>query len=192
MSIDKISEEDKRKLGVNIEKTIDEFCFKEKVDIALLLSDEAKKDLAKTVSDLICTTINCSKIDKEIVNETVKTTVREMSRVEAWIFRDWQSALGDMMIKKASTDTDRKFEVIGFKEFERLYLSQDVEDRKWIERIDRLFKNLDVSIADRFDARTLQFKNIYKATYGLLEAYSKVKTSEIDLTGDALKNLKQL
>jgi hypothetical protein len=192
LQIANISKEEKKKLGVNIEKAVDEFCFKENVEIALLLSDEGKKGLAKEVCDLICTTLKCSKIDKEVINETVRTTIREMSRVEAWIFRDWQSALGDMMIKKASSDTDRKFEVIGFKEFERLYNSSEPEDKKWIERIDRLFKNLDVSIDDRFDARTLQFRNIYDATYVLLEAYSKVKTSEIDLAGDALKDLKQL
>jgi len=187
-----ISEEEKKKLGVNIEKIVDEFCFKENVDIALSLSDEGKKGLAKEVCDLICSTIKCSKLELEVVSETVKTAIKEVSRVEAWIFRDWQSALGDMMIKKASSDTERKFEVIGFKEFERLYNSTEPEDKKWIARIERLFKNLDVSIDDRFDARTLQFKNIYNATYGLLEAYSKVKTGKIDLTGEALKDLKQL
>ncbi|MCU7549828.1 hypothetical protein OCK74_11920 [Chitinophagaceae bacterium LB-8] len=192
LPINSLQKEDKNKLGVNIEKIIDEYCFKEKVEIPLELSEETKQNLAKAVSDLICTTIKCSKVDKEIINETVKTTIKEMSRVEAWIFRDWQSALGDMMIKKASNDTERKFEVIGFKEFEQLYTSNEPEDRKWIERIDRLFRNLDVSLNDRFDARTQQFKNIYKATYGLLEAYSKVNTSDIDLTGDALNKLKKL
>jgi hypothetical protein len=192
LPINNISKAEKNKLGVNIEKIVDEFCFNEKVEIALSLSDEGKKDLAKEVCDLICTAVKCSRIHKDVINETVETTIKEMSRVEAWIFRDWQSALGDMMIKKASSDTDRKFEVIGFKEFEHLYNSTEPEDKKWIERIDRLFKNLDVSIDDRFDARTQQFKNIYNATYGLLEAYSKVKTSDIDLTGEALKDLKQL
>ncbi|KFF22919.1 hypothetical protein [Chryseobacterium sp. JM1] len=192
LKIDKLQSEQRNKLGVDIEKAIDELCFKENVEIALNLSDEGKKCLAKEVCHLICTTINSPKIDIEVINETVKTVIREMSRVEAWIFRDWQSALGDMMIKKASNDTDRKFEVIGFKEFEQIYFSEEPEDKKWIERIDRLFKNLDVSIDDRFDARTQQFRNIYNATYNLLEAYSKVKTSNIHLTANALKDLKQL
>ena len=79
------------------------------------------------------------------------------------------------MIKKASGETERKYEIIGFKEFEKLYFSEEPEDKKWIGWIDRLFKNMDVSIDDRFDARTHQFKNIYNAAYGILEAYSKIK-----------------
>jgi hypothetical protein len=189
LEIANISNEEKRKLGVSIENAIDKFCFKENIEIPLLLTEGSKKDLAKTVSDLICSKINCTKIGNEIINETINTAVKEMSRVEAWIFRDWQSALGDMMIKKAANDTDRKFEVIGYKEFEQIYFSQEPENRKWIERIDRLFKNLDVAIADHFDSRAQQFKNIYKATYELLNAYSKVKTNSVDLTSDALSNL---
>lgn len=115
-----------------------------------------------------------------------------MSRIEAWIFRDWQSAFGDMMIKKVTNDTNRKFEIIGYKEFEQIFFSEDPENKKWIERINRLFKNLDVSIEDRFDSRTQQFKNIYSASYKLIVACSKVKTSNIDFTSDALENLKEL
>lgn len=192
LPIENVSEEEKRKLGVHIERVIDEFCSKENVDIPLSLKEETKIDLAKAISDLICDTVKSPKIEKSIIKKTIKTTIREMSRVEAWIFRDWQSALGDIMIKKASIETDRKYEVIGFKEFEQLYISNDLENRKWIERIDRLFKNLDVSLDDRFDARKQQFKNIYNATYELLMAFSKVKTNDIDLMGESLKNLKQL
>lgn len=190
LSVINLSQKEKEKLGASIERTIDEFCFKENVEIPIELSEEARKDLAGAVCDLICVTIKCPKIDKEIINETVKTTIREMSRIEAWIYRDWQSALGDMMIKKASNDTDRKYEVIGYKEFERLYSSGDPEDKKWIDRIDKLFKNLDISLDDRFDARIQQFKNIYQATIEVVEAYTKIGSSNIDLTGDALKELK--
>jgi hypothetical protein len=181
--------EEKKKLGILVERIVDEYCFNENVEIPIFLSDEKKRVLAKKVCDSICEHISIAPIDETIINESVNFTIKEMSRIEAWIFRDWQSALGDLMIKKSSSDVERKFEVIGFKEFENIYYSQIPEEKKWIGRINRLLKNLDVSVEDRFDARTQQIVNIYKATYNLLNAYSKVKTSEIDIVTDKLVEL---
>jgi hypothetical protein len=191
LNIDKVSDEVLGRLGTEIENTVDKFCFNENVEIAQMLSYEAQKELAKTICDLICLKIKHSKIDVEIINEHLKTSIKEMSRVESWIFRDWQSAFGDMMIVK-SIGQERKYDVIGFKEFEQLYHSDDPENRKWINRIDRLFKNLNVEVDDRFDSRTLQLKNVYEATYMLLEVYSKVMKNKIDLSSEALKELKRL
>lgn len=53
LDISKISNDEKRKLGVSIENSVDDYCFKENTEIPLLLSEDNKKELAKTVCDLI-------------------------------------------------------------------------------------------------------------------------------------------
>ncbi len=192
LDVSKLVPIEKKKLGVSIENFIDKHCFEQNVEVPTLLTDEKKLELAYDVCDLICGRANCSKIARKVIGESLQTSIKEMSRVEGLLYRDWQSAIGDLMIKPAISGSDRKFEVVGFKEFEQMFHSEELETKKWFDRINRLFRNLDVEVEERFDARTLQLKNVYKATYKLLEAYSKVQMGNIDITKNALTNLKEL
>lgn len=51
---------------------------------------------------------------------------------------------------------------------------------------------MDITVKDHYDSRIQQFRNIYKATYELLKAYSKVKSGTIDITKKVLEDLKTL
>lgn len=190
-NLDLSSEDDsvKNYLSVNIQDIIDKYCEKKLVEIPILLNKKSKIKLINEISDLISSRINNQGIRAEISNENIENMIQSISRTESWIYRDWQSAIGDMMIKK-DISAGRQYEVMGYKEFEKIYFSEDQENIKWILRITGLFKNLDFSIDDKYDARPHQFKNIYAAVYNLLETYSHIKLESIDLTSKALTELK--
>ncbi|MGC1586005.1 MAG: hypothetical protein WA791_09905, partial [Rhodomicrobium sp.] len=82
---------------------------------------------------------------------------------EAYIYRDWQAAIGDLMITGV-TAGPRRFDVIGYGVFETRYLdSQSIEpgvgDRRWFDRLESLFHDLDMSKTGLFDARRQQVEN---------------------------------
>lgn len=93
---------------------------------------------------------------------------------EAYIYRDWQTAIGDLMIVSA-TGGSRRFDVIGFGEFEDRYLKahsnrQEAEkstDRRWFDRLEALFHDLDMTKDGMFDARRQQIKNLHQACVAL-------------------------
>lgn len=86
---------------------------------------------------------------------------------EAYLYRDWQSAIGDMMIVPFDSPGGRKFDVSGFRDFERLYkqakANESHDDRSWILRLEALFTDLDMDKRGMFDARRDQLRKTYKA-----------------------------
>ncbi len=99
---------------------------------------------------------------------------------EAYIYRDWQSAIGEIMLQPI-TSTRRRFDVIGFAAFEKRFSTEsrqgapgdstlDHHDKRWLHRLQDLFSDLDMSNADIHDARRDQLRVFMAATDGLLAA----------------------
>ena len=111
--------------------------------------------------------------------------IQELSRKESWLYRDWQAGIGDLMIIKIDHSA-RNFAVIGFKEFETFILSGTDEQKRWVDRLNKLFDNLDVSGADRYDARVQQLWNTMVATAKLVKTLAKVKTRQHIVSKDTI------
>ena len=107
---------------------------------------------------------------------------------EAYIYRDWQSAIGDTMIVGV-TGAPRRFEVIGFGEFEDRYLKSRASDgsqfdRRWLDRLEALFHNLDMQMTGIFDARRQQLRTLHE-DLGALELHLREKRTELSAVGVA-------
>ncbi len=81
---------------------------------------------------------------------------------EAWIYRDWQSAIGDLLISPAP-DGARAYDVIGYRQFERMCVAGDAEQRRWIARISALLDDLEMSADASIDARVDVVRAVYRA-----------------------------
>lgn len=155
------------------------------------LSEEARKQLAIDINRLIAIEAGHPLATNDEICATLPDFSKELSRTLVLIYRDWQAAIGDLVLKRNEKES-RKFEVVGYKEFEQLYLSESSEHKKWLERASRLFKNLDVTVEERFDGRTRQLKDLYKTVYEILLALSKISTSNVDLAKISIKRLPKL
>lgn len=69
----------------------------------------------------------------------------------------------------------RKFEVIGYGDFERICEEGDSYQKRWIGRLFDIFDDVDFSIEDRFDARPRQLRTILSATADLVLALHKAQ-----------------
>ena len=132
-----------------------------------------QETICQEVSGYLCDEAKINQLSGEIVSETRARAVRSLSIREAWLYRDFQSGIGDMMIREVS-GANRRFDVLGFKEFEELLYSDDKETKRWMDRLRRVFDGLDVSGADKFDARVLMLENTFLATIDILKALTEI------------------
>ncbi len=81
---------------------------------------------------------------------------------EAWIYEDWQIAIGELMVKNDPLN-ERYFSIVDYGTFEQWLLSKKTATARWIRRIQQLFDQLDFAIAPIQDARINQLKNTYQS-----------------------------
>jgi hypothetical protein len=85
---------------------------------------------------------------------------------EAWIFRDWQQAIGDFMLQDLR-EAARRFDVIGFRDFIERYRNsfskERHHDRELLGHLEALFRDLDLSKVSIFDARREQLQEVHAA-----------------------------
>ncbi|MCZ0743313.1 hypothetical protein OWD07_22830 [Vibrio diabolicus] len=80
-----------------------------------------------------------------------------------------------MLVKSESKN--RTFDVIGYKEFEMMFESDDVENQKWVSRLGKLFDGVVIKDANANDMRIKQLENTYKSIAKLILT---IKNSEIE------------
>lgn len=140
------------------------------------LSDEDRIALAES-----CAVIVRERAMVEIPTALVKRTAEQASVIfgikEAYIYRDWQAAIGDMMIEEAKAGA-RHFIVIGFGAFEDLYVAAKAKDgqgtaARWFDRLEALFHDLDMEQSGAFDARREQVRKLHTCCRTLEDALNK-------------------
>jgi hypothetical protein len=188
LDVSELSEIELEKAGVEVEFYIDASCALENVVLPSQLTDVKKTSLIREVAAHLCNVTNNLTIPDAQLSVMRDACVQEMSRIEAYLYRDWQSALGDLVIREVSNE-ERKYEVIGYKAFEELYDSTDLTVKKWISRADKVFNNLDVRTPNKYDDRRTQLRQLYQSTYSLLKTLSRNKTSNVNVAKKAIKDL---
>lgn len=160
-------------------------------DLLINLDNTTQIKLCKAISNYLCKQAGIAPLTEDIISETRARAVRALSIREAWLYRDFQSGLGDVMIREIEGATTR-FEVLGFKEFEELLHSNDENTKRWMLRLKRVFDQLDISGADQFDARVQMLENTLLATINLLVALTEVDKSRSTYAADSVAEAKKL
>ncbi|MFG1664181.1 hypothetical protein [Streptomyces sp. Y7] len=155
--------------GIRIDREQRRFLHEAQVAGATHLSDEDQLRLCQAVADMLAEVVECPRIADGIVGETRHRAVSCLAVREAWIYRDWQAAIGDLMLRDAQMG-QRQFEVIGYKQFEAMGTNGEEEDRLWLRRLNTVIDDLDVGGDRTRDARIDQLREVYVATARIIEA----------------------
>jgi hypothetical protein len=171
-----------RDLAVAVDNSLHSFLTREHKNHALELSDEVKKQLCCDAAELISEGLNV-KIPAELITGERSRAIVFFGIKEAYVYRDWQQAIGDLMLVD-TTGARRRFDVIGYDTFETLFLTSDEKDEtgfRWIRRLDAVFAGLEPDKEDIFDARRDQLKSVLEASLHLervldekIKQYSKL------------------
>ena len=129
ISLSNLSNENQAKLAVKIEDLFFNIIKGNKIIPANKLSEEEQLQLLQNIVDTICVTAKCTKINTDIIIETKNRAINEISRIETWIYRDWQNAIGDLMLKDLE-NSSRRYDLIGYGDYEELFYTGN----KWLLR----------------------------------------------------------
>ncbi len=139
--------------------------------LAAALTDEQQLSLCKELAEAIAAVYEKSPPNDRVIRETQARAVQVLSLRESWLYRDWQSAIGDTMLRETAME-GRLFEVIGFGDFEEIADDSELPNR-WINRISAITDDLDVTQPPQFDARLQQLRNTIVASSRLIIALAE-------------------
>lgn len=147
--------------------------------------DLGATDQIELIDSVISDISPYAEIDRSKANNPAKREdlIKILGIKESWIFRDWQQAIGDFMIRETSIH-HRAFDVIGYGDFifEARNSLNNLEDKNhcWIRNLYNLFDDLNPSTVDIFDARQNQIRATLVALKTMNEAIEQQKNNYRD------------
>ncbi|MEM7657948.1 MAG: hypothetical protein AAF399_17615, partial [Bacteroidota bacterium] len=161
----------------------------------LSFSKDEQVDILRKVAALLCEAIDEKLVLDDVLTSHRSTAYRALARTEAWIYRDWQQAIGDVMLRESNMESStRKLTVIGYLEFEQLYLEHQSNENEhlWLERIEQLFYNLNLHLgnADEIDARVGQLRTLSKTLVDLVQVLEEADSGSDLFTEDEREEMK--
>lgn len=182
-----ISEQDGRDLAIAIDNVLRSILTQEGKTYASELTDNAKEQLCSAAAAIISRGLNVN-IPPELITGERSRAIIFFGIKEAYVYRDWQQAIGDLLLIKL-TGTPRRFDVMGYAQFESFFLGSDQAqetERRWIRRLDKVFAGLEPDKEDVFDARRDQLKRVSQAAERLQRVLEEKIEQYANLTAQAL------
>ena len=173
-------------LSISLERILKTRLKKCGVKLAVDLDFDNLLGLCRDSSDFLCQELNFTPLNDDRLKKMLNQAAKFFSIREAWIYRDWQAGIGELMLIQSESSV-RDYDVLGYKKFELMLKSDDEETSLWISRIANLFENLDISLDDGQDVRVKQLGATFKAIAKLIES---INNSELDNTPFSVNTLK--
>jgi hypothetical protein len=131
----------------------------------LLGVDAARQaELVARVADVLCNALQRPPLPRQLLAETWSRAIRILAVEQSWIYRDWQQAIGDMMILPVEGAT-RRYGVIGFGAFEAAYRE---DSSVWCGRLRDLVVGIDATSPEPSDFRLDQLRRVARAVAGIV------------------------
>lgn len=172
-----------RRAGIQIDWRFKNFLHEKSASSASDLSDSDALELSQKIADAMTAAFGCKSVAKRVISETLNRAMTYLSVREAWVYRDWQAAIGDVMLRETQPGV-RFFEVIGYKDFETLCLEGREGDRTWMRRLNAVIDDLDIHGDRSEDARIEQLRTVYIATAEIIRALHLVDPKKSMITAD--------
>lgn len=164
--IQKLPNSEKAKIAIKLENELYSFSDSKELQNIKTLSMKNQIKLLNSLALVITDSVGSKKLGKSVIMANRDNAINMIVRQEAWIYRDWQSAIGDMMLIPVEQSSN-KFTVMGYGQFENLFSEGNI----WIKRIKTLFTNLNVDADSAYDGRIDQLKNVFICSLRLIIAF---------------------
>ena len=163
--------------AIAVEDRIDRALHGEIATLAAGLESATQLKLCRELADLIAKESDSKEIQAAVLKETQARSVCQIDIRQAWLYRDWQTAIGDMVIRETKA-ANRNFEVIGYGEFEEMLLGPTKAQYRSLSRISALFHGVDFERKDLYDARPAAIHKLLDATAALIAALADARISK--------------
>lgn len=171
------------KFSVEIDDLVQRFQEEHGEEYIADLKPELQEEFIKELDNLMKSlNINCSNIyDKK------KEIIKEVSIKLALIYRDWQQAIGDLMLKRSE---DGIYSTLSFKDFEKKWDKyKNGANNIWLQRVEKIFENLDLRVDVNSDSRIGQLKRVYDNAYTLMDKLYNINSKGSPINESAFKSV---
>jgi len=157
---------DVKRIGAELDGILHDYLAERNCFSTRDLEATDRRNLVRKCADLLSSRTN-AEISSTLVDARMEDAIAFFETKEAYLYRDWQAALGDLMLRE-SKDSRRRYDVMGFGEFEDRYMaaqdgsSETSNDRRWFDRVEAVFHDLDMTRTGMFDARRDQLHRLYE------------------------------
>ena len=128
------------------------------------IDDARALEAVRQIAGSIARMLRRPPIPDSLLAETCRSALTTIGVRQAWIYRDWQQAIGDLMIREISGAL-RRFDIIGYGGFETLYRGAD---NPWVARLRDVVIGIDVARREPVDLRLEQLRQVARATASLV------------------------
>ena len=136
------------------------------------MTPNARRSAVRMVARHMSEAFKLPDIADELLASTQDEAVSILSPRQAWIFRDWQDAIGRQMMRSANLGPGaRMFDLIGYDEFLESYHAGN----PWFRKIDDFLVDLDPSNTDANEYRVQQVRNVFGAIAELIVVLGSLK-----------------
>jgi hypothetical protein len=128
------------------------------------IDDAPGLEAVRQIAGSITRMLRLPAIPEAVLVETCRSALTIIGVRQAWIYRDWQQAIGDLMIREIAGAL-RRFDIIGYGAFETLYREAD---NPWVARLRDVVIGIDVARPEPADLRLEQLRHVARATASLV------------------------
>jgi hypothetical protein len=128
------------------------------------LDDTKGLEMARRTAGSITSRLGGPPIADDRLVQTCRQALAIIGVRQAWVYRDWQQAIGDLMIRPIE-GAARRFDIIGYGAFEALFHA--AED-PGVARLREVVIDVDATSPDPKDFRLQQLRHVARATASLV------------------------
>ena len=180
-----INTQHSNKCAVALENVLKASVKNADLDLADGLSKEEQVGLCKRLSETLTKILNVDALSESQVLKDADEIIRLLSIREAWLYREYQTGIGDLVLSKTARG-EKLYTVIGYEEFEELLLSTEDRSVRWISRIKILFDQLDIDHANGYDARHYMLEQTFIGLAYVLIALGALQKNRQIISTNAL------
>jgi len=152
---------------------------------ARALNPEQTTALHASISKLMSTALGAQAPSPDTLSATREAVTEALSVREAWLYRDWQHALGDLVVAFGGT-SDAKPYVRDYLSFCDLYEAGSASEKALISHVDEMLVGLDVEGDPVQDARIEQLHAVFLALAELIRAFHRSEPKRSQATPGTL------
>ena len=184
---DSVREKTANELEIILKRALHNARVRLTTELPVLSQDE----LCLKARTLLASQFHMTPISDSVLQETKARAIQALSIKEVWLFRDFQAGIGDLMIRESSSKA-RRFDVLGYRDFEAMVYDGSDEERRWLQRLARTIENVNISNEDHSDARVDLLRNALSATAQLVVVLDEVDSGRNLIDSDTLGTARSL
>lgn len=138
------------------------------------LDDEHRILLLRDVADALIMRIEHARVTPETLAASSDEAIAALSIKQAWIYRDWQDAIGDWMLRENVAGA-RRFDVMSYRSFSDIEREPTNGDAAWLELLRGLTDGLELGGDERKDARIAQLRGVFEAVANLIAQFHEAE-----------------